>query len=577
MIAPEGLSTLSFSNKENNRTVLLDQFLKEALLILKHADISFCDNSIQDEAVVKTEQEDAVTWKLKLTPTMMTLETRIVTISELEKVLEAIRTNVKPEPPKFRDKKRVNSDGFDITYFRQLIEPVLKLSTVASIPPRQDQLSQQYNSMQLIRHCVQNFIDCGYSFFIDVPSLIANTDMILSQPGAAKKYKIETLLILSICTLMIRHTTIHHRGNLNISNSLMHTYYSQARQLLQDLFDVHDILVVQSMFILSLFPQDHLHLFSPSRIKSPLLSIAIRMGLAMDLHLLDEQQHDFNECEKKEKLRRFAWMLLCSDYYSNWNATGNHGFILVEDWHVDFPQPIFPEENNMIKKIEFFSQYCRITVIRKLELFKSAYMISLQSTKALKAGLDSQLFKTYFNTPDMFKLNLDNPTQTYSKNDLEALLLHELYCHTQLFAQLPFLPSKYFQDFLLQDPSSPSHPISYDQQQQQQQRETINMTTDLDPVYGAIITIHLYLIIEKACPYNEIRSICQINLMRSYRILRQASSIYADPAIQYSERMLMRHNVISEEDTPICTLNKRAYEIIRSLQTKSSFVKEEEE
>lgn len=603
MIAQEGLSTLSFSNKENNGTVLLDQFLKEALLILKHADISLCDNSIQDEAVVKTEQEDAVTWKLKLTPTMMTLETRIVTISELEKVLEAIRTNVKPEPPKFRDKKRVNSDGFDITYFRQLIEPVLKLSTVPSIPPRQDQLSQQYNSMQLIRHCVQNFIDCGYSFFIDVPSLIANTDMILSQPGAAKKYKIETLLILSICTLMIRHTTIHHRGNLNISNSLMHAYYSQARQLLQDLFDVHDILVVQSMFILSLFPQDHLHLFSPSRIKSPLLTIAIRMGLAMDLHLLDEQQHDFNECEKKEKLRRFAWMLLCSDYYSNWNATGNHGFILVEDWHVDFPQPILPEENNMIKKIEFFSQYCRITMIRKLELFKSAYMISLQSTKALKAGLDSQLFKTYFNTPDMFKLNLDNSTQTYSKNDLEALLLHELYCHTQLFAQLPFLPSKYFQD-----PSTFSHPINYDQQQQRQ-RETIHMTTELEfyclvgclsiinhytqilealtsidtigchhsPVYGAIITIHLYLIIEKSCPYNEIRSICQINLMRSYRILRQASSIYADPAIQYLERMLMRHNVISEEDTPICTLNKRAYEIVRSLQAKSSFVKEEEE
>lgn len=601
MIAQERLLVLGFSKKEKNGTVLVDQFLKEALSILKHADTSLCNNTIQDEAVVETEQEDAVTWKLKLTPTMMTLETRILTISELEKVLESIRTNVKPQPPKFRDKKRVNSDGFDISYFQYIIKPVLKLSSVISIP-HNEQLSQ-YNSMQLIRHCVQSFIDCGYSFFLDVPSLIANTEMILSKPGAAKENRVETLLILSICTLMIRHTTIHHRGDLNISNSLMQAYYSQARQLLQDLFDVHHTLVVQSMFILSLFPQGHTHLFSPTRIKSPLLTIAIRMGLAMDLHKLDKER-DLKEPEQKEKLRRFAWMLLCSDYYSDWNSTGNHGFIQVEDWHVDFPQPLLPSEHNMIKKIEFFSQYCRVIMIRKLELFKSAYMISLQSTKALKSGLDEQLFKTYFNTPDMFKLNLDDSNQIYSKNDLESLLLHELYCHTQLFAQLPFLPSRYFQDFILTK-SSNLQPIIY----QQHQQPIVNLSTDLEfyclvgclsvinhytqtlealtsidtigchhsPVYGAIVTIHLYLIIQNSCQYNEIRTICQINLVRSYRILRQATSIYTDPTIQYLESILVTHNVISKEDTPICTLNKRASELIRSLKAKTSLLKQEDE
>ncbi|KAI7890304.1 uncharacterized protein EV154DRAFT_511673 [Mucor mucedo] len=615
MMTQDQLLVLSFS--KSNSSVLIEQFLKEALQILKHADILLSNNTIQDEADVDTEKDtDTVTWRLNLTPTMMTLDTSILTVSGLEKVLELIRINVKPQPPKIRHKKRVNSDMFDISLFRYMIEPITKLSTLTTIP-RMDGLNQ-YNSAQLMRHCVQSFIDCGYAYFLDVPSLVANTEMILSQPSAAKEHTVETLLIFSICTLMIRHTTIHHRGDLNVANSLMHTYYSKARQLLQELFDMHHIAIVQSLFILSLFPQGHVHLYSPSRVKSPLLTMAIRMALAMDLHRLDIQ-HD-KESDQKEKLRRLAWMLLCADYYADWNSTGKTGMIGVTDWHVNFPQAILPAEQNISRKVEYFSNYCRIILIRKMELLKSSYMISLLSPKALRSGLDEQLFQTYFNTPETFKLNLDNANQTWSKNtDLESLLLHELYCHSQLFAQLPFLPKRYFEEFVKHHDSSQTADLNDIYQRITQSSipftrtkatptskqiflteqdlelefyclvgclsivnhytQILEALTSIDtigchhsPVYGAMITIYVYLMIDKSCQYPEIKSICQINLLRTQRILRQARSIYADPTILLLERVLTRNHVAPKDETPICTLNKRTLEIIRSLQAKSSYL-----
>lgn len=632
MIAHERISPLSFSKKDKNvsSSVLIDQFLKEALQILKHADntlnkdvVTITDNDTEeDEQQDQEEQDNAVTWQLNLTPTMMTLDTSILTVSGLQKVLELIRINVKPQPPKFKYKKKVNSDRFN-ALFRHIIEPVLRLSTVMTIP-RLEQL-EQYHSMQLMRHCVQCFIDCGYSFFLDVPSLIANTEMILSQPGAAKEHTVETLLILSICTLMIRHTTVHHRGLISVANALMHAYYAQARQLLQDLFDVHHISVVQSMFILSLFPQGHMHLFSQARIKTPLLTMSIRMALAMDLHKLDRQHT--KESDQKEKLRRLGWMLLCADYYADYNTTGQTGLIDVADWHVDFPQPL-PNENSP-RKIQFFSQYCRIVMLRKMELLKSAYMISLQSPKALESGLDEQLFQTYFNTPDIFKLDFDKPNQAWNmKSNFESLLLHELYCHSQIFAQVPFIPKRYFDSFIKDEDASRCADLNDIYQRIMRVADTTNTTlpfTKIDPsklkttnitefatekdhelefyvvvgcltilnnytlilealtymdtigchyspVYGIMLTTHLYLMIERSCQIPEVKSICQINLNRSQLILRQARAIFADPAILFIERMLARHNISPKEDTPICTLDTRTHDLIRSLQAKASYL-----
>ncbi|CEP08329.1 hypothetical protein [Parasitella parasitica] len=604
-----------------------NQFLREAIQILKHADnslnkgtILIAANDTEQDKDDNEEQDNAITWQLKLTPTMMTLDTSILTVSGLEKVLELIRINVKPQPPKLTCKKTVNSDRFN-SIFRHIIEPVLRLSNVMTVP-RLEQL-EQYHSMQLMRHCVQCFIDCGYSFFLDVPSLIANTDMILSQPGAAKEHTVETLLILSICTLMIHHTTIHHRGMMSVANALMHAYYAQARQLLQDLFDVHHISVVQSMFILSLFPHGHMHLFSQARLTTPLLTMAIRMALAMDLHKLDTQHT--KESDQKERLRRLGWMLLCADYYADFNTTGRTGLIDAGDWHVDFPQPLPTEISS--RRVEFFSQYCRIVMLRKLELLKSAYMVSLQSPKALESGLDDQLFQAYFNTPDTFKLDFDRPNQAWNmKSHFESLLLHELYCHSQIFARVPFIPKRYFDSFIKDEDASRCADLNDIHQRIVRAADTTNTTlpfTKIDvsklsttakfatekdheleiyvvvgcltilnnytlilealtymdtigchhsPVYGIMLTTHLYLIIERSYQIPEVKSLCQINLNRSLLILRRARTIFADPAILFIERMLTRHNISPTEDTPICTLDTRTHEIVRSLQAKASYL-----
>lgn len=613
MIVQELYIPLSFSKKDNSQ-ISIDQFVKEALFILYDASNSLLNPIPEETAIIRTinssddNDEETVTWQLNLTPTMMTLDTNISTISGLEKILELIRINVKPRPAKFSDlKTKMNIAQYDIQLFQQMLYPVLRLSTVMSIP-RSDQLGQ-YNAMQMMRHFVQSFIDCGYSFFLDIPTLLANTEMILSQPTAAKEHTVETLLILSVCSLMCRHTTIHHRGDMNIANSLGYAYYSQARQLLQNLFDVHHIAIVQSLFILSLYPQSHNHLFSPARTKNALLTMSIRMALAMDLHKLDLQHQ--NESNQKEKLRRLAWMILCADYFSEWNTTGETGVIDVVYWNVDFPQPL-PNEKSIVQ-IDYFSQFCRIVLLRKLEVFKSVYMVCLKSKKI---NLEQQFFSNFFNTPDKFKIDYENPNPTWSKSDTESLLLQELYCHTQIFAKLPFLPRKYVESFAKEEDMYRFSDINdiYQHITKQQAESTIPFTqllektlflgqealiheelefhfvvnllsimnkytlilealTTIDtigchhsPVYGAILSIHLYFIIEKSCQDPQVRTVCQINLLRTQRILRQSRSIYADAAILFLDRMLTRHHIIPKEEVFICTLHTKTQEILSSLQ-----------
>ncbi|KAI7907639.1 uncharacterized protein BX663DRAFT_491539 [Cokeromyces recurvatus] len=620
MITQDQFLPLTFSKINDDATgstVFIHQFIKEAMQILIHANNMF-SKDVHD--LDSDNDKETVTWQLNLTPTMMTLDTNIMTLSGLEKVLKLIHINIKPQPPNLRQRENViiNSDQYDIPLFRYMLQPILQLSTVISIPNFEQ--FAQYNSMQLMRYCIQCFIDCGDSFFMDIPTLIANTDMILSQPDAVEEHKVEALLVFSICALTIRHTTIHHRGDKSVADAFMYTFYMKARNLLQDVFDVHHILILQSIFILSLFPQGHLHLYSSSRIESPLLTMAIRMALSMDLHKIDDSQYD-KESDQKEKLRRFAWMLLCADYHAHHNRSGHTGTIDVTDWHVNFPR-LLPDEGKIERRIELFSQYCRIIMIRKMELFRTSYMISLQSSEAIQANLDSQLFEAYFNTPDRFKLDLD-PTLLCSKSDLERLLLNELYCQTKIFAQLPFLPKHYFETYLSEEDAIRCSDLNdiykriiihqtntatkqiFVQQQtasilQKSEGSSLIKSDELEyhclvelltvindytlilelltaidtigchhsPVYGAMLTMHLYLIIKRSCQNSEIQTVCQINLNRTQHILRQASLFYTDPAILYLQTMLIRHNIITEEAITICTLNQKPHEIIRSLRTK---------
>ncbi|KAI8887480.1 hypothetical protein K501DRAFT_283280 [Backusella circina FSU 941] len=648
MIVQQCIVPLTFSKKESGgSSVLIEHFLKDAIEIIKHADQSFLKyNNNEEEDEEEDDEEDsfqddsqAITWKLNLTPTSMTLDTNILTLSGLEKVLEITRINVKPVPPKQKERLLIGSEQYNMSLFQQIMEQVLELSSAVAIP-RSDAF-QQFNSMQVMKHCVDAFIECGYSFFLDVPSLLANTNMILSQPGAAKEHTVETLLILSISSLMVRHTMQHNQnGDAAAANTLMYNYYGQARQLLQDLFDVHHISVVQSMYILSIYPQGHTHLLSPLRNKSPLLDTAIRMAMAMDLHLLNIQHNE--ESDQKERLRRLAWMLFCADYFSNWNASEQTGLIDVKEWHVDFPQPL-PSETAK-RQVDLFSQYCRIVLLRKLNVFKTSVMISIGSGHLESANLDEQLIQSFFNTPDAFKLDVNHASQMFtSKSEFESLLLYELYCHTQIMAYIPFLPQYYFKQFVAEDESTRLADLNeiYQHFAKRRQPKPVTLTqvellditttnnnnnnsnnnisniassnsstsilpssiiknsesyclakvlkalntytlllesaTSLDakgcshnPVYGLTLTSQLYLIILKRSQLPEMRSVCQINLIRTLRIIRQVRSVYADPAILYIERMLTRYNILTKDEITVCTLSQRAYQMMESILLKSN-------
>ncbi|OBZ89139.1 hypothetical protein A0J61_02803 [Choanephora cucurbitarum] len=637
MITQGQFSPLSFSKKDINSvssSVLIEQFLKEAKQILRHAGDAFYDPAIH-QSLDRYDASDAepVTWQLNLTPTMMTLDTSILTVSGLERVLELIRINVKPLPPRFHKDRQLDyltSDQHDIPLFRYLFEPVLQISRLAMIP-RPEQLQHNFNQMQTIRHCIDSFIRCGLSFFVDIPSLLANTEMITSQPGAIKEHRVEALLIFSISALMARHSMRHHQPDKTAASTLqMHIFYSQARELLQDLFDVHHVAVVQSMFILSLYPQRHIHLFSPQRISSPLLTMAIRMALAMDLHKIDKEHG--KDSDQKERLRRLAWMLLCVDYYTDWNMTGKTGLMDVDSWHVDFPQ-ILPGETSP-RQVEFFSHYCRVIMIRKMDLFRSGYKISIQSPKALESTLDEKLYQTFFNTPDTFQLDFDEPSPLWiTCPNTESLLLHELYCHTQLTSQLPFLPKRYLRQFAIyeddfryqtlngihqgitrlnqssQSPFSFRSNLTYALHHHQAQSdfstetdkelefycivnllEAINKYTLLlevlelhdpsgchhSPVYGVNMIIHLLLIIQMSCLYPQVHAFCQTNLVRTQRILRGARNVYADPIILFLERTLSRHGV-QENNESIATLRKMSFDLVQLLKAQSSYAHDYEE
>ncbi|KAI9491337.1 hypothetical protein BDB00DRAFT_833182 [Zychaea mexicana] len=460
-----------------NGSIPIDHFLKEALQILRHASVSVTapDNAdVTDHDNYSNDDDDdyddrprnnsdkdqqAVTWKLNLSPTTMTLDTNIQTITGLEKVLEQLSLNIQPRPPPLKQPPLISSHEYQMPDYLHSIATALYLSSVFPLPKAD--IFRQFNSMQLMRQCIQAFVMCDGAIFFHIPRLLAETELVLTHPAASKEHPIETLLVLSICSLMIRHVMMHKQGPPQIAAGLMHAYYAHARLLLQDLFDTCHISVVQALFMLSVYPQGHVDMFSPSRTRSPLFSVALRLALSMDLHRIDLHNDDDDDnnnnntdenentagSEEKEKLRRFSWMLLCADYFADWNGSGTAGRINVADWHVNFPQPL-PDEQQAAKRVEYLALYSRVVMIRKMHLFRSAYSIVHRSPKGRESSTDEMLFEKYMNTPAPFQLKqdlMDSSTKTWSRSDLEPLLLHTLYYDTLISTHVPFLPKRYLQ------------------------------------------------------------------------------------------------------------------------------------
>ncbi|KAI8331352.1 hypothetical protein BC941DRAFT_438934 [Chlamydoabsidia padenii] len=452
-----------------------------------------------------------VTWKLNLSPTFMTLDTNIQTVAGLVQVLGQLFANVDPQPILTNSSSSSSSlssrtttsstsstlspthsppapfttpspaqtcltwtstgssivslDQYSMFGIIHAIAEALRLSQVLVVP--QMDVFRQVNTIQLMKQCVQLFIMCDSgAFFMDVPDLLSKTDLVLTTANSTlfnnnnnnnnNEHALDTLLLLSICCMMIRHVMVHRRGHTAVSAGLAHAFYSHARVRLQDLFDIPHITVLRSAFLLSVFPHGFLDLFSTSRLSSPLLTSATRMMLAMNLHQLDAPNNNNNEgydADEKERRRRLAWMILCADHFSTMNRTGQSGLIDVNLWHVDFPQPS-ENEQAVKRRVELFSHYCRIVMIRKLDLFQSVYRVVSQSNKALASFMDQHLFDMYTSTSDHhlhldLDLDLDQhlARQWTKKDDLESLLLESLHCNSLIMALVPFLPRRYLATF----------------------------------------------------------------------------------------------------------------------------------
>ncbi|KAI9021594.1 hypothetical protein CLU79DRAFT_674127, partial [Phycomyces nitens] len=436
------------------QNVSIVSFMRDALEMLRHvsntvkqkmdmdspSDLDDTDDESEDSCKIDGGACDSVTWKLNLTPSMMTLETNIQTLAGLEKVLEQLRLNANQENMGVngrRHQKAVCSDEFEMKPFQHAMATILSLGMMVKIPKMDG--FRQFNSVQLMQQCVDAFLKCEEAFFIDAGQLVRDTHKVLGSGDATKEYPIKTLLVLSICCMMIRHVGFHNHLPPAVSLGLMGHYYAQARVLLDDLFDCHHISVVHALFILSIFPRGHAEFFSPSRTRSPLLHTALRMGLTMNIHRIDVFGHAPGM--ENEYRRRFGWILLCADYFAGSNAVGATGWIGPTEWYVDFPES-FPAEPHS-SRIKAFSYYCRVVMIRKMHLFRSTYMVSLQSTKALVDGLDNYIFNTLLEGGYSY-LRLDpNKTSGWVKSDLECLAVNAFHCDTSLIARIPFLPPKY--------------------------------------------------------------------------------------------------------------------------------------
>lgn len=623
MITHDRLPTPLLLDKNSKRPHNIRNFLQEALQILRHADQTFASQDPDDEdnsdadADAENDADGAVSWKLKLSPTMMTLDTNIQTITGLEKVLQQLSVNVQPRSPKIRPPKSIAPDQYETPGFLYSIATALHLSSIFPVP--KNDLFRQFNSIQLMRECVRAYVACDGALFHDIPSFLTDTEMVLSHPNASKQYPMQTLLVLCICCLMIRHVSTHNRNHPTVAASLMHAYYAHARLLLQDLFDVRHIYVVQSLFILSLYPHGHIDMFSPARTRSSLLSMATRLALAMDLHQLDAKGNG-DDSGEKERIRRLMWMILCADYFAEWNASGKSGRINVAEWHVNFPQPLPNEENS--RRVEYLSQYCRIVMIRKMHLFRSAYHIVMQSPKALENATDEMLFETYMGTPASFHLKLEAfREKQWSKADIEPLLLYSLYYDTLISTHISFLPEHFLSIFeddrptreacatdifqrvasnsvipLKPMPDFGSYAVPNTKDAKPALRPDIEfhcvvgcitaashytlileLLASLDPigcrhnpVYGVLLTSHLYHMIEINCNDADVQFLCRINLVRTQRLLQHARNMFADPAILYLEQVLPRW-IYAPMNDPIQQLQSKASDIAQALKERTKY------
>jgi hypothetical protein len=387
----------------------------------------------EEDQVEEGEEEEpnAVTWKLKLSPSMMILDTNILTVAGLEKVLEQLKINVQPQA----QVDDSNSMLYDISPIATPSQRMVILGAFKSIypsyTPEPINLAHYQNVMctQLTNECVDEFFSCfnepiwniNRSAFMSTYNPTAILDWNSSQ---FSEEGINVLLQASVCSVAIGHLLLVHRQlpYLNVTG-LMGIYHLKAKEMLEDYFDVGDIRVVMSLLMLSNTPNtpagDYLTL---SRYKNIYLELAIRMSDAIGLFEIDRRKAPISISNEQEleRGRRLAWVILCMEFSSASNTTGGTGYIDVRHWQVNLPTALPSEPQTTQKSIEYLSHFGQMTMRYKTgypRILRITHQTAINDAQNLQRFLQPLFTQMKENATKFLKLDVDR--EVYG--DLEQL------------------------------------------------------------------------------------------------------------------------------------------------------------
>jgi hypothetical protein len=320
------------------------------------------------------DDPDAVTWKLKLSPSMMILDTNILTVSGLQKVLEQLKINVHPQS----QYETIDSSKAK----RSTVSPLPKrkaiMSAINSIyPPRENadpgQLAfyQKLISSKLTNDCVDEFFSC-----YNEPLWLLNQSSFMSTYNPSniadwvpeQETSIDIALQAAVCSLTVGHLLlVHQKLPCNGAIGLIQSYYMRARDILEDHFDTIDLRIVTALLMLS----QQSHAICGERLHSPLeqnalLTLAVKMSQELGLFQIDRRKDSLpNREQELEQGRRMAWVTLCMEFVSSHNTTLPIGHIDLRFCKVDYPKHIPIESDNTKSSVEFLAQYSKMIVLYK--------------------------------------------------------------------------------------------------------------------------------------------------------------------------------------------------------------------
>lgn len=375
-----GGGSINFANNSNT-----------AITLMPH-NIVYATDEDEDE-----DEDDvgAVTWKLSLSPSSMTLDTNIQDVAGLYEVIEQLSTNV--ADAKIKEIKPVTNDYDDSDTERtessvrrnkpsgrMVASPAVTVlfEVVGDMKPQEHpSLFDISNGSFLQQELLSKFIDVFFTcynrrlFHVDQANLTSNN-----------------LLLYSVCAVAGKHAAQSHLGmDLVKSDVIAYSLFSRARVSLEEalLSDGDDTSSAETT-LLSLLLLAHAPGYcvrNTYALKTTHATMFITMALGivydLDLHRLDapvaskSSNNPLRTPGQTERLRRLAWLAYITDYRASY-AAQIPSIIRDEEplpgWHVQLPEPIENEDDEQSNLgLIYLAQVARLTEWRKSNAMRRLY------------------------------------------------------------------------------------------------------------------------------------------------------------------------------------------------------------